>query len=89
MNFVKVLVAVFLTIIFVANVEAVGEMKMSCKAKCKLLCIINPFCMEDCLKQCHHSISPKALNCKLTCSTEHCSKFKEGMINCPVSFFIP
>ncbi|KAM3250598.1 hypothetical protein P3S67_023014 [Capsicum chacoense] len=59
MNFTKFLVALFLIVIFVANAEGTGEVKLSCETKCQLLCIINPFCIEDCLKKCHHYISTK------------------------------
>ncbi|MCE0480508.1 hypothetical protein HAX54_037437, partial [Datura stramonium] len=31
-----------------------GEVKMSCETKCKLLCLINPFCnYKKCMKNCH------------------------------------
>ncbi|KAM3250597.1 hypothetical protein P3S67_023013 [Capsicum chacoense] len=59
MNFTKFLVALFIIVIFVANVEGTSEVKLSCEKKCKLLCILNPFCMDGCLKDCHHSISIK------------------------------
>ncbi|KAK4373051.1 hypothetical protein RND71_008435 [Anisodus tanguticus] len=79
MNFTKVLVTFFLIVTLLANVEAVGENGLSCKAKCVLSCIFSkvPGCMSDCMKQCHIQISPEELNCNLACSIERCSKFKE------------
>ncbi|KAK4710472.1 hypothetical protein R3W88_004985 [Solanum pinnatisectum] len=60
MNFTKMLVALFFIVIFVANVEGTGEVNLTCKQKCELLCLVNPFCMEDCMKGCHDgSISTK------------------------------
>ncbi|KAK4356962.1 hypothetical protein RND71_022572 [Anisodus tanguticus] len=78
MNFTKVLtVALLLNMIFIANSNDISNVKLTCHIKCRLACLGNPVCIAICLKNCPHSISSKALNCKLTCSNEHCSKFKE------------
>lgn len=82
MNFTNVLVAIFLTVIFVANVEAIGtEVHKSCEQRCKDLCVTD-YCTEKCMEHCHHPpISPKVMNCHLTCSTNRCSKFRESMLS--------
>ncbi|OIS96834.1 hypothetical protein A4A49_60595 [Nicotiana attenuata] len=84
MNFIKVLVAVFLIVSILANAEttnneAVGDDGISCKAKCILACALSstPHCLDDCLKQCQLSVTPQVLNCNFTCSIERCSKFRE------------
>lgn len=82
--------AVFLTVTFLANVEAIGEEGMSCKAKCVFVCFSskNPFCLDKCIERyCHVLVSPEALNCNCACSTECCSKFGKGIIF-SVNFFL-
>ncbi|KAK4710473.1 hypothetical protein R3W88_004986 [Solanum pinnatisectum] len=60
MNFTKMLVALFFIVIFVANVEGIGEVKLTCKEHRKLVCHLNPDCMEECMQECDHgSISTK------------------------------
>lgn len=78
MNF-KVLGVVFLTIIFVANAETIGEVKISCQKKCRTSCIFD-LCYRHCMKHCLPPVSTKELNCQLACSTHRCSKCKKGII---------
>ncbi|KAM3203040.1 hypothetical protein P3L10_030666 [Capsicum annuum] len=79
MKFSKVLLTIILIVSVLTNVKAVGEEKLSCKAKCVLSCILSktPGCMFDCMKQCHLHISLEELNCNSSCSMKRCSKFKE------------
>lgn len=63
MNFTNMLLALFFIVIFIANVNGTGEVKMSCEKKCKLLCFVNPFCMEECLKDCHHGSISTTTQC--------------------------
>lgn len=80
MSFTKVLLTIFLIVIVSTNVEAINEIKLSCRAKCRLSCALSktPGCYEKCIQQCH--ISLEKLNCNLACSTERCSKFKKGIV---------
>ncbi|CAN4124312.1 unnamed protein product [Withania somnifera] len=79
MNFTKVLLTIFLIVTVLINVEATGEDKISCKAKCILACLVSktPGCLADCMKQCQLHISLEELSCNSSCSIERCSKFKE------------
>ncbi|KAK4712639.1 hypothetical protein R3W88_007152 [Solanum pinnatisectum] len=56
MNFTKVILAIFLIVNVLTNVDAVGEEKMSCSAKCFIHCAskgrANGDCYSDCMKEC-------------------------------------
>lgn len=64
MSFTKILLTIFFIVIVSTNVEAIGEDKMSCKAKCILACALSktPGCFDDCMKQCQQHISFEELN---------------------------
>lgn len=64
MSFTKVLLTIFLIVIVSTNVEAIGEEKISCRAKCVLACLLSktPHCLSDCLKQCKLHISSEEFN---------------------------
>lgn len=83
MNFTKVLGIIFLSVIFITNnVEGVDEViKVSCQKKCRIWCVFD-FCYQSCLKNyCHEhpQISSKVNNCRVSCSTHRCFKFKKGI----------
>ncbi|KAM3249396.1 hypothetical protein P3L10_011165 [Capsicum annuum] len=75
MNFTKILTVTFVLMIFVANSNVSGKkVNFACPLECAKTCFTNPACISLCLKDC---VACKALKCKLACSMERCSKFKE------------
>ncbi|KAM3249387.1 hypothetical protein P3L10_011156 [Capsicum annuum] len=75
MKFTKVLaVTFFLIMIFIANSNVSGKLNFKCPLECAKTCFADPACIALCLKDC---VACKAFNCKLACSMERCSKFKE------------